>query len=157
MYCPRCGQQPAFESLRFCPTCGLRLDGVMELLASNGAPATLGPPAPTAVDPASPKRRGMRQGAKLMLLSGVALPLFLAFCASIRHGGPMLIPVTLFLAGLAWLSYYKLFGADYSSPIERMTIRPPAPVNVLRQPESYATPVTERPQSVTEPTTRFFN
>jgi hypothetical protein len=128
----------------------------MELLASNGAQATLGPTAPTAVDPASPKRRGMRQGAKLMLLSVVALPLFLAFCAEIHSGVPMLVPVTLFLSGLAWLSYYKLFGADYTWPIERM-IRPPAPVNVLRQPESYATPVTERTQSVTEPTTRFFN
>src|SRR5215831_11829946 len=110
MYCPRCGQQPVYESLRFCPTCGLRLDSVVELLASNGAPSSFDA-LPAAHDPASPKRRGMRQGAKLMLVSLVLLPLIFAASFGLDSGVPLLIPVTLFLAGLAWLSYYKAFGA----------------------------------------------
>src|SRR4030095_4804497 len=73
MYCPRCGQQPAYEALRFCPACGLRLDGVAELLASNGAPASLGA---RQVTGDGPKRLGMRQGAKLMLFRLGSLPLF---------------------------------------------------------------------------------
>lgn len=154
MYCPRCCQQPAYEALRFCPACGLRLDGVAELLASNGAPASLGA---RQVTGDGPKRLGMRQGAKLMLFSLVSLPLFVAASVFLDSPVPLLVPLTIFLSGLAWLSYYKVFGADLSGAPEPQAIRPATPVNVLRQPEPYVAPVSDQPQSVTEPTTRFFH
>ncbi len=154
MYCPRCGQQPAYEALRFCPACGLRLDGVAELLASNGVPASL---SQGEVTGDAPKRLGMRQGAKLMLFSLVSIPLFFAACFPFDSPVPLLFPLTIFLAGLAWLSYYKVFGADLSGAPEQKAIRPAAPVNILRQPEPYVAPVSDQPQSVTEPTTRFFH
>jgi hypothetical protein len=134
MYCPRCGQQPAYES--------------------NGAPAS---PGPRQAAGDGPKRLGMRQGAKLMLFSLVSLPLFFAACFPFDSPVPLLVPLTILLSGLAWLSYYKVFGADLSEAPEQKAIKPPAAVNLLRQPEPYAAPVSHEPQSVTEPTTRFFH
>ena len=36
MYCPKCSHQPASDGLRFCPSCGFRLDAVTELLTNDG-------------------------------------------------------------------------------------------------------------------------
>ena len=36
MYCPRCGQEQVAGELRFCPTCGLPMGLVAELLANGG-------------------------------------------------------------------------------------------------------------------------
>src|SRR4029077_8989035 len=98
-----------------------------------------------------------RQGAKLMLFSLVSLPLVLGACSLFDSGVPLFIPLTIFLSGLAWLGYYKVFGADLAGAPEQKAIRPAAPVNILRQPEPYVAPVSDQPQSVTEPTTRFFH
>jgi hypothetical protein len=37
MHCPRCGQQQAAETTRFCSRCGLPLDLVAEVVANNGS------------------------------------------------------------------------------------------------------------------------
>jgi len=124
------------------------------LLASNGVPVSL---SQRQVTGDGPKRLGMRQGAKLMLFSLVSLPLFFAACFPFDSPVPLLFPLTIFLAGLAWVSYYKVFGADLSGAPEVQAIRPAAPVNILRQAEPYVAPVSDQPQSVTEPTTRFFH
>ena len=115
MYCPRCGQPPAVDHMRFCPSCGFRLSGVAELLANDGFLGAREPVEPQ-VNKMSPRRRGIRQGAKLMFLSGVLLPPAFGLSIAADSPAPLLIPLTVFLTGLAWLLYFRLFGEE-SLPI----------------------------------------
>ncbi len=110
MFCPQCGQQSSDE-IRFCPRCGLSLAPHAALLsvgntAARGAVAAQGPPVRSA------KRVQMRRAAKLMFFSVVLFPLFLGL--SIATDGPvgLLFSLAMFLGGLAWMVYAKLFGDD---------------------------------------------
>ena len=110
MFCPRCGQQQLSEELRFCPRCGLPLASVTALLASDGA-------APSGEEMAraskiTARRAGIRRGTKLMFFSVVLFPVFLLPCFIIDSPVPLFAPTALFLAGLAWLLYFVLFGED---------------------------------------------
>ena len=159
MYCPKFGQPPVSESVRYCPSCGFRLDGVIDLLVRNGLPAAFTPARPEPAGAGTTKRRrGMRWGAKLLLLSLVLTPIFFAFCFAAESPVPLIVPLTTFLAGLSWLIYYRFLGDEapagavtYQAPLgtpARNLNRPPGPV-------FSANP--GNPTSVTEPTTRFFN
>jgi len=108
MFCPRCGQQQISEDVRFCPRCGLSLAQVPALLTSGETMATTGPPRVVR----SQKRVGIRRGAKLMFFSAVLFPIFLAMSIAADSPGPLVVPFTVFLAGLAWLLYFVLFGEE---------------------------------------------
>src|SRR5947208_10147314 len=74
MFCPRCGQQQATDSMRFCSRCGFSMEGVMHLLAHGGMlPAYQ---AEAGEKQVSPRRRGVKQGALLMLLGALIVPIF---------------------------------------------------------------------------------
>src|SRR5688572_28633438 len=114
MFCPKCGQQSS-EEFRFCPRCGLSLAGLPAYVAANdAATARPEPPRPALI---TARRRGMRRGAKLMFFSVVLLPLFLLFSGVADEPAPMLIPLAVFFAGLAWLVYARLFS-DHTLPVE---------------------------------------
>lgn len=73
MHCPQCGQQQVSDAVRFCSRCGLPLDGVMQLLATGGAlPGFQLDQGPREM---SPRRKGVRQGAALLLSGAVLVPL----------------------------------------------------------------------------------
>src|SRR5882762_5207926 len=73
MYCPRCGQQQASDSMRFCARCGFPLEGAMVLLHHNGMlPRYEVAGGETKI---SPRRKGGKQGALLMLIGAVLVPL----------------------------------------------------------------------------------
>lgn len=109
MFCPRCGQQQISDEVRFCARCGLSLAKVPALLASGVAPAA----AESSPSPArTQKRAGIRRGAKLMFFSAVLFPIFLGISIAADSPGPLVIPFTVFLAGLAWLLYFVLFGEE---------------------------------------------
>lgn len=110
MFCPQCGQQSSDE-IRFCPRCGLSLAPHAALLSvvNTAPPAAVvaqGPPVRSA------RRVQMRRAAKLMFFSIVLFPLFIWL--SIATDGPvgLLFFFTMFLAGLAWVVYAKLFVDD---------------------------------------------
>jgi hypothetical protein len=159
MYCPKCGQPPVSESVRYCPSCGFRLDGVVDLLVRNGLPVafTQLPPAPA--DAGTRKRRtGMRWGAKLLLLSLVLTPIFFGFCFLVDSPAPLIVPLTTFLAGLSWLIYYRFLGED--PPPAAVTYQVPLGTtarNLNLPPSPVFTADPGEPVSITEPTTRFFN
>src|SRR5215510_219736 len=71
MYCPKCGHQAVSNNVRFCPGCGFRLDGVVELIANNGVLAA-GEEKPT-----KPRRsmvkRGALLGAMLMFIGSLVI------------------------------------------------------------------------------------
>jgi len=126
MYCPNCGDGRATEN-RFCPRCGFRLDGVTELLAHQGVPYGV-PSSSPAAEPGkpSPRRKGMRQGAKVMFLSGVLLPIFSAIAIIDDQPGPLLVPLAVFLLGLARTLYARLFYEDYAATATQASRLPAA-------------------------------
>ena len=73
MFCPRCGQQQATDSMRFCSRCGFAMEGTMHVLAHGGMlPAYQAPPGEKTI---SPRRRGVKQGVLLMLLGMLVVPI----------------------------------------------------------------------------------
>src|SRR5215470_10808605 len=74
MYCPRCSHQAASDNVRFCPGCGFRLDGVVELIANNGVLAA------DEEKPTRPRRSMVKRGALLgaTLMFAVSLLIMLA-------------------------------------------------------------------------------
>ncbi len=159
MFCPRCGQKPASNAVRFCASCGMRLDGVAHLVANEGIL-----PTQTAPVPATPtlKQREMRKGAKILISSFISFPLFAALCAIPENLAPLIVPITLFIAGVCWMLYARLFCEDrptitqkvlptetYAQPV----YFPPAQASQL-PPPPVKTAEIEPPHSVIEHTTR---
>jgi hypothetical protein len=168
MYCPKCGQQQVSEEMRFCSRCGFQLGAVTSLLASGGAsPADI----TAASQDGKPlrKNRHAQQGAKMMFASGVLLPVAIAFSIIFDSPIPLLLPLTVLIAGLAWLFYFRLFGEEASLP---SGTNAPAQVSAAKQtflPASHAahasavpnpshrTAEIVQPPSVTEHTTRLLD
>lgn len=122
MYCPKCGQQQVSDNTRFCSQCGLPISGLAEWIAAGGILAVREEEAAPMVL-ASPRRKGITRGAKLMFLSGVLLPIF--FGLSIFDGSPalLLVPLTIFLAGLSLMLYSRIFGEEIP-PAKRLQAQP---------------------------------
>lgn len=58
------------------------------------------------------RRAGIRRGAKIMFLSAILFPIFFGLCFLADSLGPLLVPLTIFLAGLASLLYSVFFGEE---------------------------------------------
>lgn len=108
MYCPQCGQQQISGDTRFCSRCGFPLGGVLALLASGGVLAV----SPTSDSPKtlSPRRKGYRQGAMMMILCFLITPL-LAILTEV--GMPeILVPLSaiiFFWGGVIRMIYARMF------------------------------------------------
>ena len=162
MFCPRCGQKPASNTVRFCASCGLRLESVAHLVANEGVV-----PIPSAAEPTIPtmKKQEMRRGAKVLFSSFISFPLFAALCAVADSPAPILVPLTLFIAGICWLLYARWFCDDKvyapkkalptESHVQPVYFPPPQahPVSQL-PPPPVKTAEIEPPHSVIEHTTR---
>jgi hypothetical protein len=167
MYCPKCSHQAVSNSVRFCPGCGFRLDGVAELLANNGV---------FAADEEKPRRsmvkRGALLGAALMFIGGL-----LAIVSMIGYDGPDQ------RAGLvafffSWVGLMTLIGV--SGYLKRLSTKifseeEPPPSKKIASPRgptlpaAYSAPVSDsgrqfvdkakvaQPSSITEQTTSRLN
>lgn len=162
MHCPNCGQFQSSEDVRYCSRCGLSLWELARWL-NDGANAPWNPIQPNG-EP-SPRRKGMRQGAKLMFLSGVLLPLVLLLAAGVQEGALLLFPLAIFFAGLAWMLYSRLFADNKPAFKNQMPAQlyraneylPPVQGNsapVLRAREPNTAEIVQ-PPSVTEYTTNL--
>jgi len=79
MFCPQCGQQQVAGVIRFCSRCGFPLDGVLQLLSNGGnLPVYRTPDEPV---PASPRRKGVKQGGLLFLSGAVVVPILGMFAS----------------------------------------------------------------------------
>src|SRR6266576_1214234 len=74
MYCPRCGQQQATDSMRFCSRCGFAMEGTLHVLAHGGMLPQYQPPAGEKT--ISPRRKGVKQGVLIMLIGVLLVPIF---------------------------------------------------------------------------------
>jgi hypothetical protein len=166
MFCPRCGQQQVSGEVRFCSRCGLSLASVPALLAGFEASAPEG----TAGGGRWKKRKQIRRGAKIMFFSAVLFPIFFGLAIAADSPGPLIVPLTVFFAGLAWLLYFVLFGeeaAQESAGKGREVLResrnapslPPAtfvPASGFGARRTHTADMAQ-PPSVTEQTTRLLD
>jgi len=131
MHCPQCGQQQASEEMRFCSRCGFPLGGVMQLLANGGTLST--DAGNSSGNKISPRRKGVRRGAVLMMLGAVITPLLAILILPSRgpapDGGPtLLIPLSaliFFVGGLMRILYALLFEESAPPAIEASKFAPP--------------------------------
>ena len=116
MFCPQCGQQQVSDVTRFCSRCGFLLDGVAVVLASGGI--VPGTQVRAGYSQLSPRSKGIRQGALLMLSTLLIVPL-VAIISVFFLRSPELIPITAitcFVGGLLRI-FYALLMEDSVAPM----------------------------------------
>src|SRR5215203_891472 len=99
MFCPRCGQEQISNETRFCSRCGFLMTGVGELVANGGNTALT---VPQTAKPDSPRKRGLKQGLFIFLLTFLIVPI-IAILSVWTHAQPFGIPIAailLFVGGL---------------------------------------------------------
>jgi hypothetical protein len=137
---------------------------VADLLARDGVPAgPLNIPQTNFIQTGGPseRKKGIRRGAKIVFFSlGILAPIG-AFSIADNEPGFLFLPLTLFLAGVLWMIYYRLFGDEHApapKPVQPPYFGPPPQNASLPPPQSapvYRPPVeTPREHSVIEHTTR---
>ena len=109
MYCPQCGQQQISDATRFCSKCGFLLDGVAVVLATGGqVPMRYVQPGSTKL---SPRSKGIRQGAMMMLSTILVVPIVSIISVFIIGYLEIVVPITaitLFVGGLLRILYALL-------------------------------------------------
>src|SRR6266446_9725621 len=177
MFCLRCGQQQVTDALRFCSRCGFPMEGAMILLANRGLLPHY--PVPEGEQKISPRRRGVKQGALLMLIGAVLVPLMGVFSAFAPGRIELMFEffaalsaILCFVGGPLRMLFAALFeeGAPPRQFVPPSAYAPPAippPVRVTALPQATATPTVgwrARPQTaeivappsvVTDHTTRL--
>jgi len=117
MYCPQCGQQQVSDATRYCSRCGFLLDGVTVVLASGGqVPMRYIQPGSTKL---SPRSKGIRQGAMLMLSTLFVVPVISILSVFVIGGEEVIIPLTaifFFVGGLLRILYALLMEEAYPTP-----------------------------------------
>ena len=187
MFCPNCGQRQISNDARFCPACGFPLEVVNDVVAHGGRlhwrpPEAIQPPQPTVL---SPRQKGIRQGAMLMLSTFLLVPLLAIFgVAMLNLPGEIvaLAAVGCPVGGLLRILYALMLESNVpatslSAPPQTAYVPPPAFPNYLGTPvksptlppaQSTPVPAPARPQryntgelveppraSVTDHTTRL--
>lgn len=182
MFCPQCGQRQVSNEVRFCSSCGFAMNMVAELLAHSGQ-LPWRPPANAGSGQLSPRQKGIRQGALLMLSTILIVPLLailgvalLGFPGEIVALAAVGCPVGGFLRILYALFLESNVPADsvvaqqlyvppasvpnYLGTPQQSSILPhpqSAPVPAYRKPQRFDTGEIAPPSSITESTTRLLD
>ncbi|MBI3651652.1 MAG: zinc ribbon domain-containing protein [Acidobacteria bacterium] len=170
MYCPQCGKEQASADVRFCSRCGFQMGVVNELMQNNGLlTPPLAPPMPPPFVP-SRRKKGIKTGAILMFISAVLTPIFFAIAIGpADHPGPLIVPLTIFLAGLCRFLYARIFDDDlapfvpahphvFTPPPYRQALPNAEPFRVTNPtPQRINTAEMVEPPSVTDHTTQLFD
>lgn len=178
MYCPRCGQQRISDKVQYCSQCGLPLDAVASLLTAGGKLPHY--EADEGKLQRSAKKRGVRQGATLLILGMMLTPLLaiLSEMLGTPEGLIALSAIIFFWGGILRIAYALIMERDATGTKQgiRSQNMPtfPAPVQVNSASGKAALPPSQRarvpsfkqgkttaelvtPSSVTEHTTRLLN
>ena len=169
MFCPRCGQQQVSNEMRFCSRCGLPIGGLIEWLGRAGVPAAPVPDTQASLSSQpSPRKKGIRRGAKVIFVSAVLFVIFLVISLAADEPGPLVIPFFVFFAGLVMMLYARLFGspvpqikAQYTPPSlgPMASALPPhthVPMHDISQQRAKTNELAQ-PSSVTEHTTKLLD
>lgn len=177
MYCPKCSQQQSDDQVRYCSRCGFPLTGVAELLMSGGVLEVHQPGSPRPW--LSPRQRGIRQGAMMMLSLLLVMPVVIFLLVAMLNMPAELIPLIgaiLFMGGLLRILYAVIFEEDRPRGKQASLpqyVAPPAarlstPARGSALPPAQSTPTSAwrgpvntselvAPPSVTENTTRLLD
>jgi hypothetical protein len=184
MFCPNCGQRQNSNDARFCASCGFPLNVVVELLSNSGqlpwrTHALSG-------GHSSPRSRGIKQGAFLMLSTVIVVPIVIFLGVALMGLPGELIPLASILCvmgGLLRMLYALFFESNvpndapgafvqqyvppaippnYLGAPQQASVLPPTrstPVPAYSRPQRYNTgELVEPPQSsVTDHTTRLLD
>jgi hypothetical protein len=176
MYCPQCGQQQVSDMTRFCSRCGFLLEGVTVVLAAGGqVPMRYVQPGNTKL---SPRSKGVRQGALMMLSTLLLVPLMAIITVNFDIAPEFFVPATailFFVGGLLRILYALMMEDAYPKPdvsnasgfatgipqvdtSARNTALPPASVNPAAswRPRTNTAEIYQ-PPSITENTTRLLD
>ena len=176
MYCPQCGQLQVSDVTRFCSRCGFLLEGVIAVLAAGGAVPTRYVQARKQL---SPRSKGVRQGAMMMLSTILIVPIVSIISVFILGHPEVIIPLaamSLFIGGLVRILYALIMEdpnpqmnfeqmAGYAPPAVpqfqppvRHTALPPQSANTAAnwRPRPNTAEIYQ-PPSVTENTTRLLD
>ncbi len=177
MYCPQCGQLQVSDAVRFCSKCGFLLEGVTAVLASGGMlPARY---VHSGRQQLSPRGKGIRQGAMLMLSTLLVVPIVSIISVFFLGNPEVVIPITAifcFVGGLLRILYALLMEeaipqmetnqiAGYSPPVTpqfdisaRNAALPPASAKAATsRGQQRNTAELYQPPSITENTTRLLD
>ena len=144
MFCPNCGQRQVSNEARFCPACGFPLEVVGELVANRGQLHWRPPqqPQPTVPQELSPRQKGIRQGAMIMLTVMLAVPLLAIFGVGVLNlPGEIvaLAAVGLPVGGFLRIMYALLFERNApalpAAPPQPSYMPPPTIPNYLGTPQ----------------------
>ena len=179
MYCPKCGQQQVPEDVRFCARCGFPLGAVSELISQGGSPSLF--QMGGALSELSPRQKGIRQGAIMMLSTLLIVPVVIFLLVAMLGMPGELIPLTaviLFMGGLMRILYAVFLEENYvhsqpdavphyvPPPMPPARLSAPARGSALPPAQNAPAPAWRRPvdtselvspPSVTENTTRLLD
>ena len=130
MFCPVCSQEQVSDEVRFCSRCGFLLTGVSQVIANGGVfPKMSKNNDPNAI---SPRKKGIKQGALLLFLSFIVVPL-LAIITIAAEAEPFLVVaafILTFVAGILRMLYAFLFESKSPTAMSE-NILPDAIQNIL--------------------------
>jgi hypothetical protein len=139
MYCPQCGQQQVSDVTRFCSRCGFLLEGVIAVLAAGGAVPTRYVQARKQL---SPRSKGVRQGAVMMLSTILIVPIVSIISVFILGYPEVIIPlaaISLFIGGLVRILYALIMeDAVPQMNLQQMSGYVPPAVPQFSQPARHA-------------------
>lgn len=119
MFCPQCSQEQISEDTSFCSRCGFLLSGVSQLLANNGMLPQMLSPANSDIE--TPRKKGIKQGGKLMISGLILVPLitFLSLALNIRTGAGLAVVIAIltFWGGLMRILYAAVFESNKTDGI----------------------------------------
>lgn len=138
MFCPKCGQSQVSADVRFCSRCGFPLVVVGDVLLTGGVlPVRAVGDTHAGPQPISPRRRGVKQGVALLLVSIFLLPFFGILHEGIGLPGEfMVLSAIVAMAAILRLIYATFFeegwpsAPQFAPPTQLYT--PPLPVSAPR-------------------------
>jgi hypothetical protein len=122
MYCPKCSQPQFSDETQFCSRCGLPLNDLKEMVSAGGK--TKVSQSKASKDKLSPRQKGLRQGAMLMLLSIILIPAYVLLAALFPANDRLVesavsdtpfekisqaVLLTIFMLGLVRVLYARFF------------------------------------------------
>lgn len=132
MYCPNCAQQQVSDEVQYCSRCGLSLANLKEWIVTGGK-TSLEQPRLTQEN-LTPRQKGVRQGALLMLLSVILVPAYILLAALFPADDRLVesavsdtafekisqaVLLTMFLLGLVRFLYARIFQSGSAASEER--------------------------------------
>ena len=111
MFCPNCGQERISTETSFCSRCGFLLTGTAELIQTGGIIPQV---TATGSKGNSPRKKGLKQGLFIFLLTFLVVPIVSIFTIAIKVEpfAVAICAVTLLMGGLLRMAYALMFESN---------------------------------------------